>query len=90
MNWAILMLGGPIVLATVYYLLGGRNTYMPPEQTVDNFIDRYQVTTESSKKEMSSGIAEEKAADETLTEQSVGSAEKRDCGQATTIKQCNQ
>ena len=78
MNWAILMLGGPIVLATAYYLVGGRKTYKPPEETVDDFIDRYEATTELSKKEVSSGILEKKAADETVIEQSVNAAEKQD------------
>jgi len=78
MNWAILMLGGPVVLATAYYLLGGRKTYTPPNETVDDYIDRYEAATESPEKGMGSGVAEEKAAHVTAAEESVDAAEKRD------------
>jgi amino acid transporter len=76
MNWAIVMVGGPVILATVHYLTGGRKTYMPPEETVDDYIGRYKATSESSDKELSSGVAE-KSADETVAEQSVDAAEKK-------------
>ena len=66
MNWAILLLGGPIILATIYYFLGGRKIYTPPDQTIDDYIVRYKATTESSEKEMSSGVTKEKAADDYL------------------------
>jgi hypothetical protein len=68
MNWAILMLGGPVVLATVYYLLGGRKTYTPPDQTVDDYIVRYEAIAESLEKEMSSCVAKEIATGETVAE----------------------
>jgi hypothetical protein len=73
MNWAIVMLGGPVVLATAYYLLGGRRTYTPPTETVDDFIDRYEAATQSSETELGSAVAEEK-----VPEQSVDAAEKQD------------
>jgi hypothetical protein len=78
MNWAILMLGGPIVLATVYYLLGGRKTYTPPDETVDDYINRYDATRELPETDIGGGIAEEKDAHETIAEQSADAAEKRD------------
>jgi len=77
MNWAIVMVGGPIVLATVYYFAGGSNKYTPPEGTVDDYIGRYKATWESSDKDLSSGVAE-KSADETVAERSVDAAEKLD------------
>lgn len=49
---------------------------MPPEETVDDYIGRYKATSESSDKELSSGVAE-KSADETVAEQSVDAAEKK-------------
>jgi hypothetical protein len=75
MNWGILMVGGPVVLASAYYFLGGRRTYTPPYETVDDYIGRYEATT-VSEREISSGAAE-KTPDETVAEQSVDAAEKR-------------
>lgn len=48
MNWAIVMVGGPIVLATAYYIIWGRKTYSPPNETAEAYIERYEATTASS------------------------------------------
>jgi amino acid transporter len=77
MNWAIMMLGGPIIFATAYYFLGGKRIYTPPEETVDDYIVRYEGTTKSEN-EMSSGIADVKAASSTVADPIVDGAEKLD------------
>jgi amino acid transporter len=59
MNWAIVMVGGVIVLATVYYIIWGRKTYTPPNETIEDFMERYEATTASSEKaEGSSAVGE--------------------------------
>jgi len=93
MNWAVVMVAGPIIFATVYYMVWGRKTYTPPDETIEDYIVRYEATTESSEKEMSSGVLGEMAADEKAayeiaaeeiathemaTEESVDAVEKRD------------
>jgi hypothetical protein len=77
MNWAILMLGGPIVLATVYYLLGGRRSYTPPDESVDDYINRYDAATEWQETDVGGGISEDKDPNETVVEQGVDAAEKQ-------------
>jgi len=77
MNWAIVLVGGIVILATVYYWLGGRRTYTPPEETLDDYVGQSEATMKSDK-EMSSGVAEGKAANQTVTDPSVDEAEKRD------------
>jgi hypothetical protein len=62
------MVGGPIVLATVYYIIWGRKTYSPPNETVEDYMERYEAATASSEKEVIGGVAEE----------SVCAAEKRE------------
>jgi hypothetical protein len=74
MNWAVVMVGGPIILATIYYIVWGRKTYTPPEETVEDYILRYGATKESSGKERDNGVlgemaAEEKAAHEMAAEE---------------------
>jgi hypothetical protein len=64
MNWAVVMVSGPIILATVYYIVWGRKTYTPPNETVEDYIERYQATTTESENEISSGVLEEVAAEE--------------------------
>jgi amino acid transporter len=54
MNWACVMVGGVVILATVYYMVWGRKVYSPPKETVEDYIERYQDTTASSEKEVSS------------------------------------
>jgi hypothetical protein len=60
MNWAIAMVGGVTLLATVYYIFGGRKSYTPPSETIEDFIERYEaagMTTSSSEKEVGSVVA---------------------------------
>jgi hypothetical protein len=77
MNWAVVMVSGPIILATVYYIVWGRKTYTPPNETVEDYIERYQATTTESEKEMSSEVLE-KATHEMVAEERVDAIEKRD------------
>jgi hypothetical protein len=70
MNWAILMVGGITVLASIYYLIWGRKQYSPPNVTVEDYIMRGEMGV--SEKEVSVGVAEKK-----LAEDSVEAAEKR-------------
>jgi amino acid transporter len=58
MNWACLMVGGVILLATVYYIWD-RKTYSPPNETIEDYIER-NVATTSAEKVMSDGIMEER------------------------------
>jgi amino acid transporter len=60
MNWACVMVGGTVVLATGYYIVWGRKTYTPPTETIEDFMDRYQ-SSSSSEKESSAVDAEEVA-----------------------------
>jgi hypothetical protein len=41
MNWGIVMVGGISLLATVYYMIWGRKTYTPPNETIEAYIERY-------------------------------------------------
>jgi amino acid transporter len=50
MNWAIAMVGGIVVLATVYYMVWARKIYSPPNDTVEDYIERYETTLSSSEK----------------------------------------
>jgi amino acid transporter len=61
MNWAVVMVGGTIVLATAYYAVWGRKTYTPPTETIEDFMDRYQTTTSSEK--ASSAVEVEEASE---------------------------
>jgi uncharacterized membrane protein (DUF485 family) len=61
MNWAIVMAGGVIVLATVYYIIWGRKTYTPPNETIEDYMERYEATTASSEKAVDSSVVEEMA-----------------------------
>ena len=49
MNWACVMVGGTVVLATAYYIVWGRKTYTPPTETIEDFMDRYSASTSSEK-----------------------------------------
>jgi amino acid transporter len=49
MNWAIVMVGGVALLATIYYIIWGRKTYTPPKETIEDYMERYQGTTTSEK-----------------------------------------
>jgi amino acid transporter len=40
MNWAIVMVGGPIILSTIYYIVWGRKTYTPPVETIEDYVER--------------------------------------------------
>jgi hypothetical protein len=52
------MVGGIALLATVYYIIWGRRTYLPPNETVEDFISRYEATTASIEEEVSGGVEE--------------------------------
>jgi hypothetical protein len=54
MNWAILMVGGVALLATIYYIIWGRKQYLPPNETVKDYISRYEMDGT----EASDGVAE--------------------------------
>jgi choline transport protein len=54
MNWSCAMVGGTVVLATVYYLVWGRKLYTPPVETIEDYIERYQTTTAASDREVGS------------------------------------
>ena len=45
MNWACVMVGGVVLLATLYYIIWGRKTYSPPNETVEDYIKQHQATT---------------------------------------------
>ncbi len=45
MNWACVMVGGTILLATVYYIIWGRKTYTPPSETIEDFMERFRTTS---------------------------------------------
>ena len=59
MNWAVLLVGGIVVLATAYYIAWGSKQYTPPDETAEDIIERYQTTMSMSEKEVSGGIAVE-------------------------------
>jgi amino acid transporter len=40
MNYAIVMIGGIMTLATVYYIIRGHNTYQPPTETTEELRER--------------------------------------------------
>jgi len=52
MNWSVVLVVGIVLLATGYYILGGRKTYAPPDETVEDYIQR-------SEREMRNEAAEE-------------------------------
>jgi hypothetical protein len=39
MNWSCVMVGGIFVWSTVYYIVWGRYTYTPPNETIDDYIE---------------------------------------------------
>jgi len=67
------MVGGTVLLATIYYIIWGRKSYTPPNETIEDYIDRYQgsetsaerepngVFASSTEKETSAGLVEEKS-----------------------------
>jgi hypothetical protein len=59
MNWASLMVGGVSILATAYYIALGRKIYTPPNETVEDYIERYKATSVLSEKDVTGGLAEE-------------------------------
>jgi choline transport protein len=65
MNWAILMVGGVALLATIYYILWGRKQYSPPTDTVEDYVLRTQTGT-TSEKEASGGVVEKEAEERDL------------------------
>jgi amino acid transporter len=52
MNWASTLVGGIVLLATGYYILWGRKLYSPPDETVEDYIQR-------SEREESDGVGAE-------------------------------
>jgi hypothetical protein len=60
MNWAVVMVGGVALLATVYYIIWGHKTYTPPTETIEDFIERYQAAGSfSDEKEVGSVLVKE-------------------------------
>jgi hypothetical protein len=49
MNWGIVMYGGVITIATTYYIIGGRKTFAPPKDTLEDVLakDEYNVNVET-------------------------------------------
>lgn len=58
MNWACAMVGGVALLATIYYVIWGRKVYAPPNETIEDFIERYQAMSASPEKYANGGLAE--------------------------------
>jgi hypothetical protein len=58
MNWACGMVGGVTLLATLWYIIRGRKSYTPPEETIEDYIKRSHVATMSENEE-SGGLTEE-------------------------------
>jgi amino acid transporter len=46
MNWGIAMVGGVALLATIYYIIWGRKTYTPPNETIEDYMERYGTWSE--------------------------------------------
>jgi hypothetical protein len=61
MNWAVVLFGGVIILATVYYVMWGRKLYSPPQETLERFVAR---SKEMDSEVSESGIAESVTGDE--------------------------
>jgi amino acid transporter len=59
MNWAVVMVGGTVIFATVYYIAWGRKKYTPPNEVVEDYIERYQTAMMSLEKEGSIAVIEE-------------------------------
>jgi hypothetical protein len=49
MNWGIVMYGGITILATTYYMIGGRKTFAPPKDTLEDLLttEEYDVKVET-------------------------------------------
>jgi amino acid transporter len=39
MNWGCVMYGGVIIFSTIYYVLWGRKTFMPPKDTIEDYLN---------------------------------------------------
>jgi amino acid transporter len=55
MNWSCVMVGGVVILATIYYVIWARKTYTPPEDTIEDYIKRYRADPTLEEKEESDG-----------------------------------
>lgn len=67
MNWAIVLVGGIVILATVYYIAWGGKQYTPPSETAEDIIERYQATAETMpEKRASSKVVEERVTEESV------------------------
>jgi len=62
MNWAIVMVGGTLIWATVYYIIWGRNIYTPPTKSIQDIIE--------------TDVSEEAPSEKALSEPEVVSPEK--------------
>jgi hypothetical protein len=66
MNWAIGLVGGIVLLATIYYVAWGRKSYTPPDETVDDYIER-SAANDLSEKDVGSAAGEDRVlADEKI------------------------
>jgi hypothetical protein len=63
MNWGIVIYGGIIIFATVYYIIWGRKTYTSPKDTFEDLLarDEYYMQTENE-----AGIKEGVSSDKDL------------------------
>jgi hypothetical protein len=69
MNWAVLMVGGVALLATLYYIVWGRKQYSPPNDTVEDYIMRAEAgPSEVEEKEASGRVEEIRVPDKILEE----------------------
>jgi hypothetical protein len=68
MNWAVVMVGGVIVLATMYYIAWGRKQYSPPNDTVEDYIMRAEA---GPSEKVIGGPVEDRVVEKELAEESV-------------------
>jgi amino acid transporter len=72
MNWAIGLVGGVILFATIYYVAYGRKQYTTPDGTVDDYIERSAANAASPDLKSATGeeksVGEEKADKEPVEE----------------------
>jgi len=57
MNWACVMVGGVVLLATIYYIISGSKHYSPPTETIEDYMERSRAAA-ASEDEVSGDLAE--------------------------------
>jgi amino acid transporter len=72
MNWAAALVGGIVILATGFYVAWGQHIYSPPEETVEDYIQRTEKEgregTGSVKDGTGSEVAQEKVVEAEIDE----------------------